>query len=215
MKAQDLSLYVVTDPLLPGKRTLEDVCRDAFASGVRILQLRDKQASTRVLVEQARQLRVLADAFGALFLVNDRLDVALAAAADGVHLGQEDLPLNDARRLLGASATIGISVRTSEEARAAERGGADYIAANLVFATPTKTDIDQPLGLEGVRVLRRACSLPMVAIGGIQAGNAAEVVAAGADGVAVVSAVMAADDVRAECAALLAAVERGRGMRRE
>jgi thiamine-phosphate pyrophosphorylase len=156
----------------------------------------------------------MAERFGATFLVNDRADVAFASGAHGVHLGQDDMPLLEARRMLGRHAVIGVSVQTPEEARKAEEGGADYLAANLVFETPTKTDVEGSIGLEGVRRLRAASGLPLVAIGGIKADNAAQVVAAGADGVAVVSAVMAAEDVKSACRQLLDAVEAGRRLRR-
>ncbi len=197
MKPLDLTLYVVTDPVLKGDRPLEEVCLGALEGGATALQLRDKQASTRSLLDQARLLLDLCRRKGALFLVNDRVDVALAAGAHGVHLGQEDMPLAEARKILGEEKVIGISVRTPGEARAALEGGADYVAANLVFPTSTKTDLEGPLGLEGIRALRAAADLPLVAIGGIHEGNAASVVEAGADGVAVVSAVMAAPDPKA------------------
>jgi len=190
----DLTLYVVTDPRLVGDRPLEAVCAAALEGGARVLQLRDKEASTRSLLDQARRLLEICRRKGALFLVNDRVDVALAAGAHGVHLGAQDMPPAEARRLLGPEAVLGVSVRTPQEARAALEEGADYVAANLVFPTSTKTDLEGPLGLEGVRALREAVPLPLVAIGGIHAGNAPQVIRAGADGVAVVSAVMAAPD---------------------
>ncbi len=208
-----LALYLVTDAALAGARGVIEVCRLALGAGVRLVQLREKRASDAELIAQARALRALCREHGAYLLVNDRVEVAAAGGADGVHLGQEDMPLQEARRRLGKAALIGISVRTPEEARRAERDGADYIAANLVFPTATKTDLAGPLGLEGVRALRAASHLPLVAIGGIHAGNAAEVVAAGADGVAVVSAVMAAPDPAAACRALLDAVREGRRRR--
>ena len=214
MKAEEVSLYVVTDPELIGERRLEEVCEEALEAGVRVIQLRDKQASTRSLIEQAVGLKQLAERFGATFLVNDRADVALESGAHGVHLGQDDMPLAEARKILGRHAVIGVSVQTPEEARAAEEGGADYLAANLVFETPTKTDVEGSIGLDGVRQLRAATQLPLVAIGGIKADNAASVVAAGANGVAVVSAVMAAKDVKQACRELLEAVEAGRRLRR-
>ncbi|MBN1334968.1 MAG: thiamine phosphate synthase [Deltaproteobacteria bacterium] len=213
MRREDLALYVVTDPSLAGSRGVEATCALALAAGPRVIQLRDKVAPTRVLVEQARRLVALCARHDAILILNDRLDVALAAGAHGVHLGQDDLPAADARRLIGSEGILGLSVRTPEEARAAEEVGADYIAANLVFSTSTKTDLEGPIGLEGVRALRRATRLPLVAIGGIHPGNAADVVAAGADGVAVVSAVMAAPDVGLACRALLGAVEVGRARR--
>ena len=214
MKAEEVSLYVVTDPVMIGERRLEDVCREALEAGVRVFQLRDKQASTRSLIEQAVRLKRLAESYGAIFLVNDRADVAVAARAHGVHVGQDDMPLDEARQILGRHAVIGVSVQSPGEARAAEKGGADYLAANLVFETPTKTDVEGSIGLDGVRRLRAASGLPLVAIGGIKAENAASVVAAGADGVAVVSAVMTATDVKKACRELLDAVEEGRRMRR-
>jgi thiamine-phosphate pyrophosphorylase len=214
LKPEEVSLYVVTDPQLIGERRLEDVCQEALEAGVRVFQLRDKGASTRPMIEQAVGLKRLAERYGATFLVNDRTDVAVASGAHGVHVGQDDMPLDEARQILGKHAVIGVSVQTPGEARAAERGGADYLAANLVFETPTKTDLEGNIGLDGVRRLRAASELPLVAIGGIKADNAASVVTAGADGVAVVSAVMAARDVKKACRELLDAVEEGRRMRR-
>jgi len=174
---------------------VEETVRQALEAGVRAVQLRDKTASTGKLVEQALVLGDMCRQFGALFLVNDRVDVAMAAGSDGVHLGQDDMPLAYARKLLGPSAVIGISVRTCQEAEEAEKGGADYIAANMVFATETKTDLPEPLGLEMVTEIKGATSLPLVAIGGINEKNYREVMNAGADGVAMVSAIMAARDV--------------------
>jgi len=207
------SLYVVTDPRYLGVRSLLDVCAQAVQAGVRIVQLRDKQASTRDLVEQGRALKARINPLGAYVLINDRVDVALAIEADGVHLGQDDLGLDDARRLMGPDAIIGVSVRTSEEVQAAERGDASYLAASGVFDTPTKTDVGPAIGLDNLGRLRCATSKPLVAIGGINSGNAADVVAAGADGVAVVSAVMAAPDAGAACRDLLRAVASGRRAR--
>lgn len=208
-----LALYLVTDAALAGPRGVIEVCRQALSAGVRLVQLRDKRAPDPELIAQARALRASCREHGAYLLVNDRVEAAATAEADGVHLGQDDMPLAEARRRLGPRAIIGTSVRTPEEARRAERDGADYIAANLVFPTATKTDLPGPIGLEGVRALRAASRLPLVAIGGIHAGNAADVVAAGADGVAVVSAVMAAPDPAAACRALLDAVREGRRRR--
>jgi thiamine-phosphate pyrophosphorylase len=192
-------VYLVTDPGMPGAGGVCGTVGEALEAGIGAVQLRDKTASTRSLIDTARILRGLCEAHGALFLVNDRVDVALASAAHGVHLGQDDLPASEARRLMGPGAVIGVSVRTAAEAREAEEAGADYLAANLVFATGTKTDIEGPLGLEGVAMLRAATGLPLVAIGGIGPDNAADVIGAGADGIAVVSAIMAAPDVTLAC----------------
>ncbi|HUU01748.1 MAG TPA: thiamine phosphate synthase [Myxococcota bacterium] len=213
MKDLDLTLYVVSDKSLAGTRGIFTVCEQALDAGATVVQLRDKDASFSSLVEQGRTLRALADRYRAVFIVNDRPHVAAACGAHGVHLGLDDAPLAAARAVMGPEAIIGISVQTPDQARSAERAGADYLAANLVFATTTKTDLDKPIGLEGIKDLRAASELPLVAIGGINAGNTAEVIAAGADGVAVVSAVMAAVDVPAACRELLDAVRKGRSQR--
>ena len=195
MNPRQLSLYLVTDPVLCGTRGVEETCRLALLAGVGTVQLRDKKASTRELIRIAETLGSLCREHGALFIVNDRIDVALVSGADGVHLGQDDMPIKMARRILGPDAVIGASVRTVEEAVSAWKDGADYLAANLIFQTDTKTDLGEPLGPEAVTVLKKATSLPLVAIGGINASNADTVRKAGADGIAVVSAIMAAEDV--------------------
>ncbi|MBN2609242.1 MAG: thiamine phosphate synthase [Candidatus Fermentibacteraceae bacterium] len=198
-----LRLYLVTDPVLCGPRGVVETCRLALLAGVGTVQLRDKAASTRELLDTAGLLSGLCMEAGALFIVNDRVDVAMAAGADGVHLGQDDMPVRNARKLLGKDAVIGVSVRTAGEARSAFLEGADYLAANLVFATDTKTDLGEPLGLEGVREIKSAAPLPLVAIGGIKPSNSGDVLRWGADGIAVVSAVMAAEDVGGAVAELL------------
>jgi len=142
-------------------------------------------------------------------IVNDRVDVALAAGADGVHLGQSDMTLVDARQILGPNPIVGVSVRTSEEAKEAARDGATYLAANGVWETTTKTDFGEPLGLEGLRALTEASSLPMVAIGGIDASNAETLARAGCAGIAVVSAVMKAPDPAKACKQLRSAFVSG------
>jgi thiamine-phosphate diphosphorylase len=185
----------VTDPALAGKRGVVETCRLALNAGVGAVQLRDKKASTRELITEAVTLRDLCRKHNALFIVNDRVDVAMAVGADGVHLGQDDMSVFQARNILGPDAVIGASVRSVEEAKIAWSEGADYIAANLVFKTATKTGLGEPLGLNMVGKLKNSTPLPLIAIGGINASNAAEVRRAGADGIAVVSAIMAASDV--------------------
>ena len=210
MTPADLGVYLVTDPGMgPG---LEAAVRPALEAGVRLVQLRDKEASTRSLLRDAEALLELCREFDAKMLVNDRVDVALAVGAHGVHLGQDDMPTDTARRLLGENAVIGVSVRSPSEARLAQAQGADYLAANMVYATATKTDLSKPLGERGVARLRAASSLPLVAIGGIDASNAGRVVALGADGVAVVSAIMGASRPGRAAAELLSVV---RGALRE
>ena len=188
-----LKLYLVTDPVLHHGRGVEATCEIALKAGVRFVQLRDKTASTRSLYKSAVALRELCRKHNSYFVVNDRIDVAMAARADGVHLGQSDMPADIARSLMRPDAIIGVSVRTVEEAKKAAKDGADYIAANLVFPTNTKKDIEKPLGLDMVSRLAGASSLPLVAIGGITPANTKLVMDAGCSGVAVVTAIMNAD----------------------
>jgi thiamine-phosphate pyrophosphorylase len=184
-------------------RPEEEVVRRAVAAGVTMVQYRDKDISTRRMIEKARLLMDICRPAGVALIVNDRVDVAVAAGADGVHLGQDDMELADARRIAGDNAIIGISVTTVEEAREAEADGADYIGANGVFPTGTKTDLGEPLGLKGVSRLASATDLPLAAIGGINADNAADVIAAGADGVAVVSYIVSSENIEERCKSLL------------
>jgi thiamine-phosphate pyrophosphorylase len=203
-------LYLVTDPDLSLGRPEEEVVRRAVEAGVTMVQYRDKDTSTRRMIEKARLLADICRPAGVALIVNDRVDVAVAAGADGVHLGQDDMEPGDARRIAGDSAIIGISVTTVEEVREAEAAGADYLGANGVFPTGTKTDLGEPLGLEGVSKLASAASLPVVAIGGIKADNAGDIITAGADGVAVVSYIVSAEDIEERCEILLG-VLRDRG----
>lgn len=189
-----LRLYLVTDPVLCGPGGVLEVCEKALAAGVGFLQLRDKTAFTRDLLEQAKAMVRLSREHRCLFVVNDRVDVAMASGAHGVHLGADDMPVATARWLMGPEALIGASVRTPEEALAAWKDGADYLGANIVFHTPTKPDPREPLGLSGVGLLAGATPLPLVAIGGINISNARSVIDAGATGIAVVSAIMSAPD---------------------
>ena len=190
----DLHLYLVTDDTLARGRPLTDLVARAVAGGVTCVQLRAKQASSRAMLAQARALLARLRPLSVPLIVNDRLDIALAADADGVHVGQDDLSCREVRRLSRPGFCVGVSVSTVDEARAAEAGGADYLGVSPVFDTPTKADTPAATGLEGLRRIRAATRLPLVAIGGINPDNAAAVRAAGADGLAVVSAILAADD---------------------
>jgi thiamine-phosphate pyrophosphorylase len=205
-----LEVYVLTDPDLTAGRPLLDVVRAALAGGAGAVQLRDKRLPARDLCALGRALAALCAEHGALFVVNDRLDVALACGAAGVHLGQDDLPAAAARALAGPDFVVGVSASTPEEALEAARAGADYLGTGAVYATATKPDAGAPIGVRGLRRVVESVPLPVVAIGGITAANAAEAVAAGAAGVAVVSAVMAAPDPGAAVAELRRAVRRGR-----
>jgi thiamine-phosphate pyrophosphorylase len=190
----DLSLYLVTDRGLSQGRSTVNVVRAAVRGGVTCVQLREKHCSAREFIAEARAVKELLDSLETRvpLIINDRIDIALAVDADGVHIGQSDMPLADARRLVGQSMIIGVSAESVEDAVRAEAEGADYLGVSPIFATPTKTDTAPPLGMDGVRSIRAAVSLPLVGIGGIHAGNAAAVIRAGADGVAVVSAIVSA-----------------------
>lgn len=189
-------LYVITDERLSRGRSHLAVAEAAIRGGADVVQLRDKEASGARLYEVALALRRLTRDAGVPFLVNDRLDVAMAVDADGVHLGQEDLPASAARRILGPGKVLGVSAETVGEALLAEREGADYLGVGPVFeARGTKPDAGRPRGLEQIARIRAESGLPIVAIGGIDAGNARQVRNAGANAVAVISAVVAADDI--------------------
>jgi len=185
-------LYLVTDRALCAPRPVEAVVEEALRGGVDAVQLREKTLSTREFLAAAVRLKTLLAPRGVPLLVNDRVDIALAAGADGVHLGQNDLPCQEARRLLGRSALIGLSVETKEQLLQAEDWEVDYVALSPVFETPTKPDAAAAWGLDGIREARRLSRHTLVAIGGISSTNAREVIAAGADALAVVSAVCAA-----------------------
>ncbi|HSU12989.1 thiamine phosphate synthase [Longimicrobium sp.] len=205
-----LSLIVITDPSCGEGRAIVDVVRAALRGGAPSIQLRGKDQAAREQVELARALRVETRAAGALLWVNDRLDVALAAGADGVHLGQDDLPVEAARRIVPGGFLIGISAETAELARAAERGGADYVGAGPVYETGSKADAGSAVGCARIAQVAAAVRIPVVGIGGIAAANAGEVVRAGAAGVAVISAVMRAADPEAATRELLRAATTGR-----
>ncbi|UIJ36719.1 thiamine phosphate synthase [Desulfobaculum bizertense] len=203
----DLRVYLVTDPRLCAARGILETVQQAVAGGSRLIQLREKQTSTRDFVELSRAVMAALRGTGAKCIINDRVDVALACKADGVHVGQSDMHPSDARALLGSNAILGLSVETLEQAREAEAFDVDYYGVSPVFSTPTKLDTAPPWGLGGLRNLRASTSRPLVAIGGVTAANAAELIQAGADGVAVVSAICSASDPRLATKQLLGAVE--------
>lgn len=190
----DYSLYLVTDRGLSGGRPTRDIVESAIRGGVTCVQLREKSAATKDFIREAIGIKGLLAAAGIPLIINDRLDVALAVRADGVHLGQKDMPLEMARAITGDRLIIGISVESAEDAAAAEKGGADYLGVSPIYATPTKTDTAPALGLEGLSEIRRTVKLPLVAIGGLNRDNAAAAIRSGADGIAVVSAIVAAVD---------------------
>jgi thiamine-phosphate pyrophosphorylase len=195
-------LYAIVDPL-DTRRSPIELADALLAGGARLLQLRLKGAPARECLEVARALRAATRAVGALLIVNDRADVARAAAADGVHLGQDDLPPPAARRVLGPGGIIGVSTHDLAQARAAAAAGADYVAVGPVYATATKADALQPRGLDLLRTVRAAVTTPLVAIGGITADRAPAVRAAGADAVAMIGALVRAPDPAAAVRAVL------------
>lgn len=198
-------LSLVTDSALANGRSLAGVVAAAVKGGVTMVQLREKTASTRAFIEEARALKRLLAPLRVPLLINDRIDVALAAGADGAHVGQHDMPVALARQLLGPAAIIGLSITELGEVRDEDVELADYLGVGPVFAQSTKLDATPPLGLDGLAEVRRATSKPIVAIGGVSAVNAGAVRSAGADGIAVVSAIMSADDPMAAAAALVSA----------
>ncbi|HET7034520.1 MAG TPA: thiamine phosphate synthase [Thermomicrobiaceae bacterium] len=192
-----LRLYVLTDRQLAGGRSEAEVVRAALAGGATAIQLRWKTGPLREALTVGRELRELCRAAGVLFVVNDRIDLALALEADGVHIGEHDLPLPETRALVGERMLVGYSPPTLVEAIQAARLGADYLGIGPVFSTRTKVDAGEPVGLKRIREVAETVTLPLVGIGGIDAENAASVIEAGADGVAVISAVVAAPDIAA------------------
>lgn len=196
MRREDLALYLVTDRGLSLGRDLETVVLEAVKGGVTLVQLREKDIDTREFIALGLRLKAALAGSGVPLLINDRVDVALAVDADGVHIGQSDMPYDIARRLLGPDKIIGLSVETIEEVVQANGLDVDYIAVSPVFATHTKTDTLPPFGYEG---LERACRLtrhPVCGIGGMNEDTAGRAIACGADGVAVVSAIVSAPDPR-------------------
>ena len=202
-----LKLYLVTDRELSLGRSLEEVVSEAVKGGVTVVQLREKDASTGEFIELARRLMKLLKPLRIPLIINDRVDVALAVDADGVHIGQSDMSYEDARRLLGPDKIIGLSVESFEDIEAANALDVDYIGISPVYGTPTKTDTAEPFGLEGLHKAVQMSAHPTVAIGGMNASTIAEVMAAGTDGVAVVSAICSAENIRKATSDLRAIVE--------
>ncbi|HML07222.1 MAG TPA: thiamine phosphate synthase [Xanthobacteraceae bacterium] len=207
MVEQYYRLCLVTDHALARGRSLAEIVAAAVKGGVTMIQLREKAAPTRAFIEEARTLKRLLAPLGVPLLVNDRIDVALAAGADGAHVGQHDMPVALARRLLGPAAIIGLSITELDEVRGADVELADYLGVGPIFAQSTKLDATPPLGLEGLAAVRRATRKRIMAIGGVSAANASAVRSAGADGIAVVSAIMGAEDPLAAARALASAAD--------
>lgn len=196
MKAQpDYSIYLVTDDGCLQGRALLDCVREALEGGVTLVQYRAKTASSAEMYAEALQLKALCDSFNVPLIINDRLDIAMAVGAAGVHLGQDDLPCAAARKILGEDYIIGVSAHNQAEAKAALQSGADYLGCGAVFGTATKADVKK-LGTDGLAAICKAKGLPVVGIGGVTADNYREVRVAGADGAAIVSGILAQPDIR-------------------
>ncbi len=203
-------LYAIIDPAQSGGRSSVEVAAALLASGVRLIQLRDKLASSRELYASAQGVAGSIRSAGGIFIVNDRADVALAVDADGVHVGQEDLPVESARALLGPAKLIGYSTHVLGQVREADQSSADYVAFGPIFPTASKENADAVVGLAGLARARMATRKPLVAIGGITLENARAVIEAGADSAAVISALVGAQDIRKRAEEFLKQVE-GKG----
>ena len=198
---KSLLLYAVTDRTWLGERTLAQVCGDVLKNGATFLQLREKELHGQALLDEAREIRAVAARYGVPFVVNDDVEAALAVDADGVHVGQSDIKGRDIRALIGPNKILGISANTVEAALAAQAAGADYLGVGAVFGTATKKDA-RDLGVEGLRAICAAVSIPVVAIGGVSADNLPQLAGSGAAGAAVVSALFAQPDPGAAAARL-------------
>jgi thiamine-phosphate pyrophosphorylase len=197
--AVDLRVYALVDPEHAGGHALADLAWLVAQGGATLVQLRDKRSETRRMIEHARAIKAALAPFNVPLLINDRVDVALACGADGVHVGQNDMAVDDARRLLGRDAIIGLSIKTTAQAEAAPIAILDYVGVGGVFATTSKDNTSAPIGTAGLARIadvlrRRAPNFPICGIAGIDAGNAGAVIAAGADGVAVISALSLTPD---------------------
>jgi len=206
----DLSLYLVIGPDHCAGRPLADVAEAAVRGGAGMIQLRDKTSTSRSQIDSARELKARLGPLGVPLLINDRVDVVLAAGADGVHLGQSDMDPSDARGLLGDNAIIGVTVHNLDEARAVPLELVDYVSIGGVFATSSKNNPNPPIDIAGLAEIAALFDLPLVAIAGITRGNAASVIAAGVEGIAVISAVCAPEDPRAAAADLRAIVDQAK-----
>ncbi len=195
MKSIDWKLCLVADAEAAKGRYLLNLVEKAVDSGVTLVQLRAKELQTREFLQLALQTAKLLKEKNIPLIINDRIDIALACGAEGVHLGQDDIPLPYARKILGKKKRIGISVNTVNEAEEAEKGGADYLGVGPVYYTPSKRDLKAILGPSGLKIIREKVKIPLLAIGGINAENAREVMSCGVDGIAVISALMEAKDI--------------------
>lgn len=206
-KTTDYSIYVVTDGLQTRGRPLSEIVKQAIDAGATVVQYREKRGiTTRSMIEEIQALLEVTRPANIPLIINDRLDLLLATDADGIHLGQDDLPIDIARKYIKSKKLIGISVRSLEEARQAEAHRVDYIAVSGIYPSPTKLDIGKPVGVDMIREIAQTVRTPVIGIGGIHTGNAGAIIQAGAAGVAVVSVVMSAKDPAAAVRSLRLAI---------
>ncbi|MDQ0480458.1 thiamine phosphate synthase [Hathewaya limosa] len=192
----DYTLYLVTDREILGNRNLEDAVEEAILGGVTLVQLREKNCSSLEFYNTAKNIKEITRKYNIPLIINDRLDIAQAIDADGVHIGQEDMPVDLARKILGQHKVIGVSAQTLEQALIAEEEGADYLGVGAIFNTTTKRDAIQDMGLKILKDIKVKVNIPIVGIGGIDHSNAKSVIQTGADGVAVVSCILKETDIR-------------------
>jgi len=196
----DFRLYLITDRKIAAK-PLPEAVRLALQGGVRAVQLREKDLPVRELLALAQELRAITREFGAKLFINDRVDVAVAVGADGVHLGHQSMPPEAVRKAAGKGLLIGVSTHNPEEARAAEAGGADFITFGPIFQTPSKSEYGVPVGIDAIKAIKNEVKIPIFALGGIKSGNVRQVIMSGASGMAMISAILAAPDIK-EAAAM-------------
>lgn len=188
-------LYLITDRSFLNGRSLKECVEDAIKGGVTLIQIREKDASTREFYEVAKEVKEVTSKYNIPLIINDRIDIAIAIDAEGVHLGQSDMPLKLARKILGKDKIIGISANNLEEALEAQKDGADYVGLGPIFYTGTKKDIDEPIGVQGLREITENIDIPSVAIGGINKENAKLVLESGVQGISLISAILESEDV--------------------
>ncbi|WP_078428814.1 thiamine phosphate synthase [Alkalihalobacterium alkalinitrilicum] len=196
---REFKLYTITGEEFHQGRDLITVMEQAIIGGSDIIQLRDKTNSKKVVFEKGKQLRELTKKYGVTFIVNDHIDVALAVDADGIHIGQDDLPIEEARKIVGKDKIIGLSTHAIEEAREAERAGADYIGVGPIFPTKSKVDVVDPVTTDYIRQVVKEITIPFVAIGGIKLHNVDQVLEAGATRICAISEIVGTDDIKSVC----------------
>ncbi len=206
IKAKDMMLYAVTDAAWTGKKTLTEQVEEAMKGGITFLQLREKHLSKEEFLKEAIEIKDLAQKYQIPFVINDEIEIAQEAGADGVHVGQDDMPVEEVRKILGKDKIIGVSAHNVEEAVRAERGGADYLGVGAVYPTSTKENTSA-VSMEEMKKICQTVSIPVVAIGGIKKNNMKVLTGTGVDGIAVVSAIFAAKDIRKAAGELLEAVK--------